>query len=478
MSDTPDLPGEVSRRQVITRAAAIGAAIPAAGLLGACATGSSSEKKDNTKVDNSNVANPFGVKDDAALNVVIFPGGYSDKYATEVHEKMYKEKFPKATVKHEGIQDIDPVIGPRFQSGDVPDFLNNSGEKAVNMGKLVGDKQLSLLDKLWAAPSLDTPGKTVRDTLIPGTIESGSFNGESLQLNYVFTVYGLWFNANQFKEKGWDGAPKDFDAFTALCEKIKAAGVTPFGYAGANAAYYMFEVIMTSAAKIGGAGVLKALDNLEDGAWKHEAVLQAAEYWAMIGSKYSDKAFEGLKHTEVQLKQNQGSLAIYPSGSWLESEQKKDTPATFEYAMMNVPTGKTTKLPVTSVHATASEPYVIPAKAKNLAGALEYARIMLSKKGAAEFTKLTGSLTSVAGAADAVKVTPGTESAKKALSGAGKDVFTFYWADDYKDGLGLPARSATNDLFFGRIDAKKYVEVLQAAADKVKKDPSVTKIKR
>ena len=41
--------------------------------------------------------------------------------------------------------------------------------------------------------------------------------------------------------------------------------------------------------------------------------------------------------TEVQLQQNQDRVAIYPSGSWLENEQAKDTPADFEYAVMPLP---------------------------------------------------------------------------------------------------------------------------------------------
>ena len=45
---------------------------------------------------------------------------------------------------------------------------------------------------------------------------------------------------------------------------------------------------------------------------------------------FSDKSFEGLKHTDVQLRQNQYKVALYPSGDWLEGEQKKDTPAGFD----------------------------------------------------------------------------------------------------------------------------------------------------
>ncbi|MEV6525700.1 N-acetylglucosamine/diacetylchitobiose ABC transporter substrate-binding protein [Longispora sp. NPDC051575] len=475
MSKTPDLPGEVSRRTVITRAAAIGAAIPAAGLLGACAGGGTEEKKSETG-NTGDAKNPFGVKDGDPLEVVIFNGGYGEKYAKDIHEPMYKAAFPKSEIKHSAPTEISTTIQPRFAGGNPPDFLNNSGAKAIDIGSLVGDGQLLTLDKLWSAPSYDDPKKTVKDTLIPGTIESGEFDGKSVQLNYVFTVYGIWYNSALFSKNSWV-APKTWDETTALFDKIKAAGITPYAYAGANAAYYQFEVILSNAAKIGGAEVLKNIDNLEDGAWQVPAIKDSLEFWAGIGAKYMDKAHEGLKHTEVQLQQNQGKVAFYPSGSWLENEQAKETPADFKYAMTLVPSkGASDKIGFTGIHATAGEPYVIPAKAKNQAGALEYMRIMLSKKGANEFVKLNGSLTSVIGSSDGATLTPGTASAKTALDAAGKDVFTFHINDWYAD-MNTEMKAATNALMFGHQNVAQFVERVQKAADKLKKDSSIKKNK-
>ena len=142
-------------------------------------------------------------------------------------------------------------------------------------------------------------------------------------------------------------------------------------------------MILTSAAKIGGADVLKNIDNLEDGAWQQDAVKQAAAAWAEIGAKYIDKSFEGLKHTDVQLQQNQYKLAFYPCGDWLENEQKKDTPAGFEYQLMPVPSlTASDKLPATALRAAAGEGYFVSAKSKNPQGGMEYLRQMLSKAGA------------------------------------------------------------------------------------------------
>ena len=60
--------------------------------------------------------------------------------------------------------------------------------------------------------------------------------------------------------------------------------------------------------------------------------------------------------------------------------------------------GSGDKLPFEAIRGTAGEPFIVPAKAKNGAGGLEYLRTMLSMKGAQDFTRKVSSLTVVAGA--------------------------------------------------------------------------------
>ncbi|MEW2146998.1 N-acetylglucosamine/diacetylchitobiose ABC transporter substrate-binding protein [Micromonospora vinacea] len=478
MSITPEHPAALDRRTVLRRAAAVGMlATPAIGLLGACATSGSDGDSEQVAGGTKSEKNPLGVKEDAAIEVVIFNGGYGEKYATDVHEPLYKTAFPKAEVKHQATQAVSTVLQPRFASGNPPEFVNNSGEKLMDFGALVADGQLQDLTELWDAPSVDDPSKKVRDTVVPGTIEAGSFNGKPFVLYYVSTVFGIWYSGKLFKDNGWAPA-KNWDEFIALLTAIKAKGITPYGYAGANAAYYQWNVILTHAAKIGGTDVLKNIDNLEDGAWKQDAVKQAAAAWAEVGAKFSDKSFEGLKHTDVQLRQNQYKVAMYPSGDWLEGEQKKDTPAGFEYQLMPVPSlSASDKLPATALRATAGEGYFVSAKSKNPKGGLEYMRQMLSKAGAKGFTEVVKAPTVVTAGSEGFAFPPGVASSQAALKAAGQDVFNLYFDGWYKE-LDTEARTATNELMFGRINADAFVERIQKRADAIKKDSSVTKFKR
>jgi N-acetylglucosamine transport system substrate-binding protein len=457
---------EVDRRTLLRRAAAVGLmATPAASLLSACVGGGdepTQKQAEGTKSD----TNPLGVDEKAPLEVIIFNGGLGTKYATDVHIPSYKKAFPNAEVKFSDTQEIGKVVQPRINAGDPPDMVNNAGAGLMDMAAIVKAGQAQDLTDLFAAPSVDIPGKTVKDTLVPGAYEQGLFDGKPFVVNYAFTVYGLWYNKALFTKNNW-ALPKTWDEFTALLGKIKAAGITPFAYPGANAPYYQYLAILTSAAKIGGPEILKALDDNADGAWMAEPIKQAAAAWAEIGKNFSDKKFSGLKHTEIQLQQNQDKVAFYPCGSWLENEQSKDTPKGFEYAVIPIPSVTASdKLPQTAIYAAAGEMYYASSKGKNPRGGMEYLRHMLSKEGAAGFTKLTKVLTVVQGAADGLTISPGLTSGNELLKAAGTNFFGYRWPDLYKK-LDVEAQAATNELMYEGGTADKFVTRIQKAADKI-----------
>ncbi|MEZ0075639.1 N-acetylglucosamine/diacetylchitobiose ABC transporter substrate-binding protein [Planotetraspora sp. GP83] len=472
-------PREITRRQMMRRVGLTAlVAGPAAGFLSSCATsgGDSTPSAAPTSAAATSASNPFGVKADAPLEVVIFKGGYSDEYATQSHEPLYKKEFPKAEIKHQGIQTISQTLTPRFASNDAPDVVNNSGTDNLDGGALIAAGQLLDLTPLFEAPSIDDPSKKVKDTIVPGTIESG-FGGDPAKpytLNYVYTAYGLWYDAKLFEKNSWT-PPKTFDEFKTFCEAAKAKGITPFAYAGKNASYYAYWMILISAAKIGGNQVLIDIDNLVDNAWNNDAVKQAAAAWAEIG-KYMDKSFEGLIHTEVQTKQNQGKIALYPSGSWLESEQAKDTPAGFEYALAPTPSvSASDKMPYEAIRAAAGEPFVVPSKGKNPQGGLEYLRVMLSKEAAKAFTEKTKSLTVVLDSTEGLTLSPGLTSVAAAQKAAGANVVTYSLFETWYKELETELRKQTNALMFGRISADEFAAKMQKAADKAKADSSVAK---
>ncbi|ROO88402.1 N-acetylglucosamine transport system substrate-binding protein [Actinocorallia herbida] len=459
------------RRDVLKRLGLVAVAAPGLSLLSACATGGGSEEGGTDVASDGDAKNPFKVDAAKPLNVVIFKGGLGDDYATQVHEPMYVTAFPGVKIEHEGIVEIGKALQPRFSSGtDIPDVVANSGTDLMDTGALAEAGHLQDLTALWDAPSVDDPAKKVRDTIMPGAVEAGLVAGKPYLLPYVSTTYGLWYDAELFKAKGWT-PPKTFEEFKTLAETIKAAGLTPFAYAGKNASYYAYWMILISAAKIGGNKVLLDIDNLVDGAWTNPAVEQAAAAWAEINTKYSDKSFEGLIHTEVQTQQNQGKIAFYPSGSWLENEQAPSTPKTFKYGLAPTPSvSSADAMPYEAVRVAAGEYYFVSAKGENPQGGMEYFRQMLSKAGAKGFTEKSGSLTIVNGAAEGLTLSPGLTSVFAAQQAAGQNVVTTSLFENWYKELETELRRQTNNLMYGRNDAKTFCAEMQKAADKAKED--------
>jgi N-acetylglucosamine transport system substrate-binding protein len=233
------------------------------------------------------------------------------------------------------------------------------------------------------------------------------------------------------------------------------------------------------AAKAGGTDLLKAVDNLEPNAWKSEALIGAATAFAdLAGKGYLMTGSEALSHTESQAAWCQGKAAFIPCGSWLESEQKGVTPPGFAMVMGTVPAlGGADKMAVTAIQAASSESFIVPAKAKNKQGGLEYLRILFSMQSAKAFAQANSTLPVVAGATDGLTLTSGLGSVRDAAKAAGKEAFSYRFRSWYAP-LSKAVDDATGELVNKRLTPAAWADRIQKAADALAKDSSVTKFTR
>ncbi|MGH8776445.1 MAG: N-acetylglucosamine/diacetylchitobiose ABC transporter substrate-binding protein [Jiangellaceae bacterium] len=471
-------PNDLSRRRFLQRAAVATLMATSSGtLLSACAGGGGDDPGNADGVGEKSADNPFGVKADAALEVVIFKGGYGDDYA-KFHQELYKEKYPNAQITHKGITDIRAQLQPRFNAGNPPDLIFNAGGNLLPLAPLLATGQLADLTPLYDADSIDKPGTKIRDTLEPIALEQGRATGETtvFGVQYAVTVYALWYDQTLFESKGWQPA-KTWTEFMTLCEDMKKAGVAPMAHQGKHP-NYVAQVLWDMAVKHGGHEVIKAIDSLEPNAWKHPSIKLAAEAMLELkGKGYIMQGTEGLDHIQSQTRWNEGKAAFIPSGSWLENEQKPVVatvnPA-FATTAAPTPLLDGAKLPFECTEVTVSEPFIVPAQAKNVAGAMELLRLALSKEGAAKFTELTGAPTIVKGAAEGITLTTGAESASKLLASGGENNWNPYYPGWYPT-MSDPTNSAVGELVAARITADEFLNRCQAAADDAAKDPNTQK---
>jgi N-acetylglucosamine transport system substrate-binding protein len=463
----------LGRRSVIKRSAAIGAmSVPAMGFLSACASSDDS----GTKVEGGKKTdkNPLGVNDSAGMEFVLFDGGFGQQYAKDA-VKVYETNYPKAKVKFRATQKITSELQPRFNGGTPPDLIDNSGAEQMDMGVLVGQKQLTDLSALLDSASVDDPAKKVRDTLRPGIVEMGQFDGKEVWiLYYAYTVYGVWYSQKALDSLD-EKYPETWDQMLKVCEKAKKKGMAPWTYAGKHPYYLPFS-LYPMIAKVGGREVLDAIDNLEPNAWKHPAVKACFDaYYELFKKGYILQGTPGIDHIQSQTAWTEGKALFIPNGSWVENEAAKTMPADFNLAVSG-PTGldSSDKMPFGTIWAAGGEPFIVPAKAKNAAGGMEQLRIMLSESSSKNFTKLVKSLTAFNGGTDGLELSPGLKSSVDALTKAGDNVVNPRLQDWYvalqKEKIGV---AGLGEMMAGRLTPVEAIKKIQAFADEAAKDTSI-----
>ncbi|TCB98342.1 carbohydrate ABC transporter, N-acetylglucosamine/diacetylchitobiose-binding protein [Micromonospora zingiberis] len=462
MSVNPDL----NRRTLLRRAAAAGLLVtPAAGLLSACAGSTPSPSNDNAGEKSND--NPFGVQENSAVKVVIFNGGLGDAWAKE-DQAVFSAKHPNVTVNMSSTQKIKTEEQPKMATTP-SDLIMNSGADLMDLSTLVNEGAIEPLDDLLAAPAWEGGG-TVADTLLPGTVSDGTFQGKFFVVYVAFTVWGNWYNGALFSKEGWE-PPKSFEEFFALAPKIKAKGIAPYVYDAVHG-YYPRWALMASIWKSAGKQAVVDIDNLKENAWRAEGVLPALEQWEKV---VKDKlVLPGrLDHTQSQQAWLDGKAAFIQVGTWLKNEMASTIPPGFEMKLSDYWTVSAADKAPKDVFAGAGEGFVVPSKAPNKAAAKEFLRAVLSKAGSAKFAELTKSLASTKGSGDNVD-DPALATANELMKNAGQDLVSVKLWDFYAD-LDKESQNLSQELMAGRLTAAQFVDKMQAAADKVAKDSSITK---
>ncbi len=321
------------------------------------------------------------------------------------------------------------TLQPRFVAGNPPDVIDNCGEGLIAINTI--RDQLEDLTDIINAKNYE--GTVIKDTLYAGVTEPGTFDGKFVQLNYVLTVYALWYSASLFKDNGWE-VPKTYDEMLALGADAKGKGKFLLGW-GKEAATYYQTMAIASAIKQGGDEVRLALENLKPDCWSNDSVQAVfTGLKKIIDAGYVKPGGAGTQFTAAQSQwSNAQDFILYPCGGWIENEMKKQTKSGFEMTGAPEPVvSSDSKLPWEAMHSTAGEGFIVPSQGKNVAGGKEFMRAMLSKEAATNFAKTTFSSTIVKDTvpADGFGSTA-LVSQVKLLEGAGDNVFTWNFIDLY-----------------------------------------------
>lgn len=474
MPDQSTSANGINRRVLLRGSLAATALTPLGGALAGCATagGGSDDDDSSKKKGKTSKSNPFGVKSDSEVKAVIFDGGYDIDYV-EYAAKKVKEKHDGMQVKVSGTEDIKQELQPRFTSGEPPDLIDNSGANDIGMGGILN--KLETLDDVLDAENYE--GKKIKDTLYPGVQDPGTYGGKFKALNYVMTLYGVWYSKTLYDKYDWE-APKTWDDVLDLGKKAKAKHKYLFTW-GKKASDYYLTLAIGSAIKESGDEVRLALENLKPKCWSKPALQDAFKaLHSCVKKGYFKPGGAGADFTKAQAQWSQTQEAVlYPSGSWIENEMKKQTADDFKMTGVADPAvSNSPKLGADALHSAAGEPFIVPTKGDNAPGGKELLRAMLSEDAAKNFIKKKLTPTIVKGMVpDDGYGSTALLAQQKMLDAAGDNVFTFNFVQLY--GMSDTHKTAFNLFLSDKIDVAELTKRLQKKTDKVRKDPDVKKEK-
>jgi N-acetylglucosamine transport system substrate-binding protein len=461
---------QFDRRTLLRGALATAALVPLAGTLASCGGSSSSGSGSAT----TTATNPFGLAKDSSVEAVIFNGGYGYDYVKFAAAQVPKQPdFTGVTIKVSPSTQIAQQLQPRFVGGNPPDLIDNSGENAIGFSAI--EQQLETLDDVFEANNYE--GTKISDTLYPNVKLPGTFDGKFLAMNYVMTVYGVWYSATLFQQNGWT-PPKTWDEAIALGAKAKGKGKYLWVW-GKEAATYYQTMAVNSAIKEGGDEVRLALENLESGCWSKPQIQDVfTALGEMVQKGYFVPGGAGTQFTAAQAKWSNDEQAIlYPSGGWIENEMKDATKSNFQMTGAPEPTvSSSPALPYAGLRAAAGEPFIVPSQSKNPAGGKEILRAMLSKAAATDFSKTRLAPTIVKGLVPASGFgSTALVSQTKMLDAAGSNTFNYQFVDYY--GMNTDQLVPWNSFLSGQLDVAGLTSALQDITDKIANDSSVKKLK-
>jgi N-acetylglucosamine transport system substrate-binding protein len=406
---------------------------------------------------------------EGTIEVQAFKGGYDiDFYQAAASEYAKAHSGIKVTV--DGDPKIWEKLRPRLVSGTPPDLMFPGW--GLDHWALVEDGGLLQLDDALSGKPAEGDG-TWRDTFEPALLKLGQQDGKQYVMPYYFNVWGMWYLPDLFAKNGWT-VPKSYDDLLALCEKIKAKGIAPITFQGQYPYYMLQGMFLPWVQDLGGMKAVDDLQNLTPGAWKSDAVLKVA---AMIKELKDKGDFQqgavGLSHTESQTAFVNGKAAMIPCGTWLQSEMAKTMPPGTKLAYFNTPA------PSGSGDATAVcidiEPWMVPAKAKNQAGAIDLFKYMTSKSVATKFVEQKGTLMAVKGSADTPKLPEVLKAPLETFKNS-KATWSYqarYWYPEFEKEI----EGALTALVNGDLTPQAFGDRIEAKAEALRKDENVKKHK-
>ena len=241
----------------------------------------------------------------------------SPEYADAINEliEAYKEVAPNVTINYETTQnDYPTMLKAKLNSGEVPDIFSSTSGKEIDVYKE------------W---SFNMAGQPLEETIDPAvaemmksTEEGSGLYGIAIKGNF----FGMVYNKEIFEASGVTQFPTTMTELEAACEKISAAGYTPFstGFAEWWVFKHVWQHYLDAAAANAGitpAELVTAFENGEAKVSDYPELYDSFFTLIDLAVKYGDeKPLETALANEEAALANGEAAMILGQGAWVEAD--------------------------------------------------------------------------------------------------------------------------------------------------------------
>ena len=129
------------------------------------------------------------------------------------------------------VPDSGTVLQSRAQLNEMPDMF---GCTTGNSFELMFEDGIIM----------DLTGQEFLSSVEPSSLEMSTYQGKNWRLPYSLSCYGLYVRTDIFEEQGL-ALPTTWDELMDVCEKLTAAGITPFALPDKTMVYQRMERMMS-----------------------------------------------------------------------------------------------------------------------------------------------------------------------------------------------------------------------------------------
>jgi raffinose/stachyose/melibiose transport system substrate-binding protein len=217
-----------------------------------------------------------------------------------------------------------------------------------------------------------------RDSFLESSLPSVTFDGKVYAAPIDIDAAVVWYNKKLFANKGW-AAPKTWEEFQALSDKIKAAGVVPVALGNKDSwpATFWFQY---AEMRLHGSGVVTGFSAKKPGAtFGPEAADAAGVLRTMSAKGYFPKGANGMSDAEANILFLNGKAAMVLNGTW-QIGMSADAPDDFELGYFPFPTFAGGKGDPSDVLAGVAASFAVSQKAADKEAAVTFLKFLTSQE--------------------------------------------------------------------------------------------------